>query len=121
MALDYDYHVSSISGRTDAVLLTLSQGSQMDYRQYPVLLDLESGEITDLLEGTGWEAAAPLTEVQWTDDLSAAILSSDRTGWYYCDRAANTTASLNELTGLEVSSAYLAEDSTLILLTLSGP
>lgn len=121
MALDYDYHVSSISGRTDAVLLTLSQGSQMDYRQYPVLLDLESGEVTDLLEGTGWEAAAPLTEVQWTDDLSAAILSSDRTGWYYCDRAANTTASLNELTGLEVSSAYLAEDSTLILLTLSGP
>lgn len=121
MALDYDYHVSSISGRTDAVLLTLSQGSQMDYRQYPVLLDLESGEITDLLEGTGWEAAAPLTEVQWTDDLSAAILSSDRTGWYYCDRAAKTTASLNELTGLEVSSAYLAEDSTLILLTLSVP
>ena len=121
MALDYDYHVSSISGRTDAVLLTLSQGSQMDYRQYPVLLDLESGEITDLLEGTGWEAAAPLTEVQWTDDLSAAILSSDRTGWYYCDRAAKTTASLNTRTGLEVFSAYFANDTTLILLTRSGP
>lgn len=121
MALDYNCTVSALEGRTDAVLLNLSQGKQMDYREYPVLLDLESGEITDLLEGTGWEAAAPLTEVQWTDDLSAAILSSDRTGWYYCDRAANTTASLNELTGLEVSSAYLAEDSTLILLTLSGP
>lgn len=121
MALDYDCHVSSIGGRTDAVLLTLSQGSQIDYRQYPVLLDLATGEVTDLLDGTGWETAAPLTEVQWTDDLSAAILSSDRMGWYYCDRTAKTTANLNELTGLEVSSAYLAEDSTLILLTLSGP
>ena len=120
MALDCDFYVSSIGGRTDAVLLTLSQGSQMDYRQYPVLLDLATGEVTDLLDGTGWETAAPLTEVQWTDDLSAAILSSDRTGWFYCDRAANTTVSLNELTGLEVFSAYFAEDSTLILLTLSG-
>lgn len=120
MALDYDYHVSSMNGRTDTVFLTLSQGSQMDYRKYPVLLDLATGEVTDLLSGTGWEAAAPLTEVQWTDDLSAAILSSDRMGWFYCDRAAKTTASLNELTGLEVFSAYFAEDSTLILLTLSG-
>ena len=121
MALDYDYHVSSMNGRTDAVLLTLSQGSQMDYREYPVLLDLATGEVTDLLSGTGWKAAAPLTEVQWTDDLSAAILSSDRMGWFYCDRAAKTTASLNELTGLEVFSAYFADDSTLILLTRSGP
>lgn len=120
MALDYDFYVSSIGGRTDAVLLTLSQGSQMDYRQYPVLLDLATGEVTDLLDGTGWETAAPLREVQWTDDLSAAILSSDRTGWFYCDREGKTTASLNKLTGLEVFSAYFAEDSTLILLTLSG-
>lgn len=120
MALDYDCHVSSIGGRTDAVLLTLSQGSQMAYREYPVLLDLATGEVTDLLDGTGWESAAPLTEVQWTGDLSAAILSSDRMGWFYCDREGKTTASLNELTGLEVFSAYFAGDSTLILLSLSG-
>lgn len=121
MALDYDCIVSALDGRTDAVLLTLSQGSQMDYREYPVLLDLATGEVTDLLEGTGWEAAAPLTEVQWTADLSAAILSSDRMGWYYCDRAARTTRSLNELTGLEVFSAYFVHGSALILLTRSGP
>lgn len=113
--------ISPIPGRTDAVLLTLSQGSQVDYREYPVLLDLATGEITDLLGDTGWEAAAPLTEVQWTDDLSAAILSSDRMGWFYCHRASKITISLNELTGLEVSSAYFADDSTLILLTRSGP
>lgn len=113
--------ISPIPGRTDAVLLTLSQGSQVDYREYPVLLDLATGEVTDLLGGTGWEGAAPLTEVQWTDDLSAAILSSDRMGWFYCDREDKTTVSLNALTGLEVSSACFADDSTLILLTRSGP
>lgn len=120
MALDYDCYVSSIDGRTDAVLLTLSQGSQMDYRQYPVLLDLSTGEVTDLLDGTGWEAAAPLTQVQWTGDLSAAILSSNRMGWFYCDRASKTTTSLDELTGLEVFSAWFGQDGTLILLTRSG-
>lgn len=121
MALDYDCYVSALAGRTDAVLLTLSQGSQMDYRQYPVLLDLATGEVTDLLGGTSWEGAAPLREVDWTGDLSAAILSSDQTGWFYCDREAKITVSLKELTGLEVSSAYFANDSTLILLTRSGP
>lgn len=112
--------ISPIPGRTDAALLTLSRGRQVDYREYPVLLDLATGEVTDLLGGTGWEAAAPLREVDWTGDLSAAILSSDQTGWFYCDREAKITASLKELTGLEVSSAYFADDSTLILLTRSG-
>lgn len=112
--------ISPIPGRTDTVLLTLSQGSQTDYREYPVLLNLATGKVTDLLGGTGWEAAAPLREVQWTDDLSAAILSGDRAGLFYCDREAKTTVSLKDLTGLEVSSAYFADDSTLILLTLSG-
>ena len=120
-AWDHSCYVSALEGRTDAVLLTLSQGSQVDYRQYPVLLDLATGEVTDLLDGTGWEAAAPLREAEWTEDLSAAILSSDQKGWYYCDRASNTTASLKDLTGLEVSSACFADDSTLILLTYSGP
>ena len=120
-ALDYDCNAIAIPGSTDSVILRLSQGSQMDYRQYPVLLDLETGEVTDLLDGTGWEQAAPLTDVRWTDDLSAALLSSDRTGWFYCDRVAKTTASLGELTGLEVFSAWFGQDDTLILLTRSGP
>ena len=120
-ALDYDCNTIAIPGSTDSVILRLSQGSQMDYRQYPVLLDLETGEVTDLLDGTGWEKAAPLTDVRWTDDLSAAILSSDRTGWFYCDRAAKTTTALDELTGLEIFSAWFGQDGALILLTRSGP
>ena len=120
MAADADCVVSSLPGSTDSVILRLSQGSQMDYRQYPVLLDLTTGEVTDLLGGTGWEKAAPVREVQWADDLSAAILSNDRTGWFYCDRTAKTTTHLDELTGLDVFSAYFA-NNTLILLTQSGP
>jgi len=120
MAVDWDWAVSPIPGRTDAVLLSLSQGSQMDYRLYPMLLDLESGAVTDLLAGTGWEKAAPLREAQWNSGLSAAILSNDSMGWFYCDRAGGTTISLDELTGLEVSSAWFAPDDALILLTLSG-
>lgn len=119
-ALDYDCNTIAIPGSTDSVILRLSQGSQMDYREYPVLLDLETGEITDLLDGTDWEKAAPLTDVRWTNDLSAAILSSDRMGWFYCDRANKTTTSLDELTGLAVFSAWFGQDGTLILLTRSG-
>ncbi len=119
MAVDWDWAVSPVDGRTDAVLLKVSQGSQMDYRCYPMLLDLESGAVTDLLTGTGWEQAAPLTLAQWNSDLSAAILSSDRMGWFCCDRAGKTTVSLSELTGLTVFSAWFTPDDTMILLTLS--
>ena len=121
LALDYDCTVSPLAGHTDGVLLTLSQGSQMAYREYPVLLDLETGAVTGLLDGAGWEGAAPLREVQWSSDLSAALLSGDRSGWSYCDRAAKTTTSLDELTGLEVFSAWFAPDDALLLLTRSGP
>ena len=122
MAADNDCYVNTIPGRTDGVLLVLSQGSQVDYRQYTVLLDLTTGAVTDLLDGTGWEAAAPVREARWTDDLSAAILSSDRMGLFYCDRTAGTTVRLDELTGLEVFSAWFADGSdTMILLTRSGP
>lgn len=121
MAADADCVVSTLPGSTDSVILRLSQGNQMGYRQYPVLLDLATGEVTDLLGGTGWEKAAPVREVQWADDLSAAILSNDRMGWFYCDRTAKTTAHLDKLTGLDVFSAYFAPDNSLILLTQSGP
>lgn len=59
MAVDYNCTVSPLPGRTDAAILTLSQGSQMGYQEYPMLLDLETGAVTDLLAGTGWEGAAP--------------------------------------------------------------
>ena len=121
MAVDYNCTVSPLPGRTDAAILTLSQGSQMGYQEYPMLLDLETGAVTDLLAGTGWEGAAPLREVQWRPDLSAAILSSDSAGWFYCDRAGKTTASLDALTGLEVFSAWFAPDGALLLLTRPDP
>lgn len=121
MAVDYNCTVSPLPGRTDAAILTLSQGSQMGYQEYPMLLDLEIGAVTDLLAGTGWEGAAPLREVQWRPDLSAAILSSDNAGWFYCDRAGKTTASLDALTGLEVFSAWFAPDGALLLLTRPDP
>ena len=121
MAVDYNCTVSPLPGRTDAAILTLSQGSQMGYQEYPMLLDLETGAVTDLLAGTGWEGAAPLREVQWRPDLSAAILSSDNAGWFYCDRAGKTTASLDALTGLEVFSAWFAPDGALLLLTRPDP
>ena len=121
MVMDIDWGVGPLSGGTDAVLLTLSQGSQMDYRQYPVLLDLATGSVTDLLGGTGWEVAAPLTQVQWNSDLSAAVLRGNQTGWFYCDREAGTTVDLSELTGVEIVSASFAGEDAVILLTWSGP
>lgn len=121
MAVDVDCIARSIPGRTDAVLLLLSQGSQMSYSAYPVLLDLETGAVTELLAGTGWEAAAPLREVMWSSDLSAALFTNDRTGFFYCDRTAGTTVSLDARTGLEVFSALFLPDDTLLLQTRSGP
>ena len=47
----WDWNLSLIPGRNDALLLRLSTGTQMDYREYPLLYHLDTGETEELFAG----------------------------------------------------------------------
>lgn len=113
------WHFMPIPGRTDAALLYLSQGRYDEYRQYPLLYHLDTGEMEDILQGTGVEDLASPSHYQWSDDLNKIVVLCRTTDkeqeFYYCDVPAKTLTSLNRSTGLEISNAFFADGHTLLL------
>lgn len=112
--------VSGIPGRTDAVFFSLSQNTEAGYSvSTSRLLDLTTGQITDLLVGSQWEQTFSPVYLDWDPTFSAAVLTPDWREWFCWDRTGKTTTSLTELTGLDILSAYFSPDGTLILLARS--
>lgn len=67
-----DWYVTSISGRTDAVLLHLAAGRQSDYREYVYLCHLATGAIEDFLAESGLEETDSAYDYTFSEDLSYA-------------------------------------------------
>ena len=107
--------VRRIPGRDNLAELILSVNTMVNYREYPMLLHLDTGEIEDVLAGTGVDQL-DWTTVEWSDDLSAAlvIIHGGETV-YYCDVAAKTLTELGELTGTAAKTASISGDGTLLL------
>lgn len=121
--------VETIEGRTDVVLLRLyileTICETYTYTEHPLLLDLESQEVTYLLEGMPIENLV-IDYADLNGDLSCAILhGSDETlpeekyGYWFCDIRRGTVISLPELAGSAPLDAYSAEpyfldDDTLV-------
>lgn len=117
--LGTEWYVSPVTGRTDVVLLHVSQGSQIEYESYELLCHLDTGELEDLLAGTGVEDLEYAYDYLWTDDLSGLLVTCrDEAGGartYYCGVTAGTLAELGELTGTGGAYAFFAGGETLIV------
>lgn len=120
---DRGWWASRISGCTDAVLLYLSQGGQINYREYPQLLSLDTGETEDILAGAGVEELELPYDYEWSDGLDAALITRrdmTMTGQeqiYYCDVANKALTELEALTGIVCDGAHFADNNTLLLFT----
>lgn len=118
-----EWRAEAIPGRADAALLYLSRGSQIDYREYPLLLDLDSGRTEDILAGTGAAELEGAYDYEWSDGLGAALITRrdmTMTGQeqiYYCDAANKTLTELGALTGIVCDGAHFADNGTLLLFT----
>ncbi len=124
-----DWRVDPIPGRNDAVLLTVSRGSQFEYRAHPFLCRLDAGETEDLLAGVdlspigrviGWEFSADLTRAILFDGDGFENGGVDSGPWYV-DRAAGTLTTLEALAGFKPSAAFFVDNDTLVLLEEAGP
>ena len=121
---DVPWYAAAIPGRTDAVLLYVSRGSQADYEQYPFLLQLETGEVEDFLAGTGI-GELDANSYRFSDDMSRVLVYS-RADWdadtetgtkrtYYCEPGMSTVVDVADLSGTDAESAAFAADGTLVL------
>ena len=94
------------------VLLTLPEGS---YDGYPVLLDLETGELTDVPAASGIDLPRDIRSAVFSPDRSALLLrGGDGTPWY-CDLADGTIYDLDGLTGTHADVCVLGEEGVCCL------
>ena len=115
------WFAAAIPGRTDAVLLYVERGSQSDYECCPYLVDLETGEVSDFLAGTGADELRYAYEYSFAPDLSAAAISCQsgnadnvRNGWY-CDLVEGELTEIGALTGTAANSGSFTPDGKLVV------
>lgn len=95
---------SRLGERTDVVQLTAAVYGQF-MESYTWVYDLESGEVTDVLEGCGVEALGPVRTVGLAEDLKHAIVQAGDTMEgtpYLADLEQKTLTPLNEIFGIEI-------------------
>ncbi len=121
---DLYWYLSAMEGRTDTAILTLSNGRQADYSERAFVLDVSSGEITDVFESAeGVLTNMKVKETQFATDLSRAVLTADKGDktYYYCfDTENKTLTDIAELVGEPVSGAWLINDEYLFAYSVSG-
>lgn len=122
LELDYDWNLTIIPGRTDALLLRLSQGRQMDYTEYPFLYHLDTGEVEDILADTGVDKLKHAYGYDWSENFRRAIiLTGNHMGeeaTWICDLEAGTLSRLDDLVKLDdtdACTAAFADNDALIL------
>lgn len=122
----WDWNFSQIPGRNDALLLRLSTGTQMEYREYPLLYHLDTGKTEDLFPGVDPDVLAQSDGAVWSDDLRLALITGRASEefpygreWLY-DREAGTITDVAELGGVGADSAMFADSNTLILYDSTG-
>ena len=118
---DSFWDVSYLDGRTDAVLLRLSRGRGEDYGERALLLELESGEVTDLFAGTGAERLTDVVEITLNRSLTRAILACEQgEQLYLCDLEGGTLQTIEEALGSRVDGAWFVSDTQLGWYTMDG-
>lgn len=120
-AQDSFWYVTPISGRTDAVILTLADGRQENYSEYPFLVNLDTQEVTDILYGCGIEQSSGIQNVLFSPNLSGALITcGEQSMVYYLDIESKTLLKLPELVGTSVSAAWFLDEETVCCYSVDG-
>lgn len=113
----YSWNLSRAGADAAKAWLLLPYDTGGDYGIYPMLLDVETKKITDILKGVALDGIIP---VQWefADDMSFALMSGYTEGyemnWWICDIDSKTLSPISELTGRPMADCYLLDGSYVI-------
>lgn len=93
---DAPFRMQNMSGGINAALIQLAiEGHWM----YPVLIDLETGSLTDVLNGTGAEDLDGIKQTAISEDFSKMLIASSENVLYYGDLTNRKLYSVEELSG----------------------
>lgn len=112
---EVDFRTYNQAGDSSAILFRLlltwqEEEGEHGWTWYPVLLDLNTGVLTDVLAGTGAERLANLDQCAISEDKTRMLLGQDSAeGYflYYADLAAGRLYSVDELSGAHADACSL--------------
>lgn len=116
------WYVSAYSGNSELVVVELSYGAQIEYRMYPLLYNIRTHEVIDVLDGCEEIKSQNIIEVEFSSDLfSMLITCGEVTYWYdensrtvyYYDMGEQTLQALSEWSGMKVMDAWFIDNDTL--------
>ena len=114
-----EWSVRAIHGSSQYVELRLSHGAQIDYSSYPLLYDLKTHKVMDVLEKCEEIKSQNILEAKFSPDLTKVLLTcGENVMWYdehsstvYCyDIAKNNLRPLSELCEMNVMDAWFMDD-----------
>lgn len=101
----------SDQGSTSLFLLRWHTGEDDTvYTYYPVLLDLETGELTDFLADCRLGSLSRICNAAFSPNRNGLLLAQEGGAIYYCDLESGTVYSLDELSGQPVKACTLTDD-----------
>lgn len=116
-----DWDLTPIPGRTDALMLCLSIGTQMERRESSLLYHLDTGEVEDLFAGVDPAILEDSDGSIWSPSARRALIVGrasekfpDGREWLY-DRETGTLTDVKDLGGAGAEFGVFVDDDTLIL------
>lgn len=128
IAPDAPFRTYNFGGTSEAVLvyfkcLVPNEEGLLNEMHYPVLLNFETGELTDILAGTGAEKLTDMYNFALNEDRSGLLICcwdyGDNQELYYADLVNKRLYSLTELSGEKTDECCLAGD-TIVCWALKG-
>lgn len=110
---DVPFRKPNLAGDVTATLFTLEIAlpSELGYTSYPVLINVETGEVTDICAGTGVENLPGLYQAAISEDLSKLLLVDRDENIYYVDLNTRQLYRVDDLAGEHVEKCSLISDT----------
>lgn len=115
------WSVRAFAGRTDALLLNVTQGWQMERTESALLYHLDTGETEDLFAGVNPTVLEEADGSIWSPCASRALITGQASAefpngreWLH-DRETGTLTDVKDLGGVGADMAIFVDDDTLIL------
>ncbi len=110
---DPPFYKPACSGGVDStlMLLRIDPPGALEYTLYPVLIDVQTGALTDICAGLGIEKLPEILNAAISKDLRRMLLVDWDGTLYYADLAGKTLHVMDDLLGTRCRAAALTEDT----------
>lgn len=118
-AASVQWDVSAVEGSPDYVIVTMGFGQQIEYTQRPLLYNLRTKELSDVLSVCDIPEESKVIETVFSPDLSKMVITCDggRIVYYY-DITENVLKPMDALCNMEEPSAWFLDNETLVCISV---